>query len=140
MLDCLVIHNVKWPNNVLIQRGLNSLVLSDLFDENEKIAIFHWKVDFNDLWWINGSLWYIFRQNRIFWTLFYYRDQCVQLRTSSLHIIVLLYDSPTEIPNFYKSFKKIIKLFWIEICCDWLKYLLKVEISVVLFFRPTVLR
>jgi hypothetical protein len=28
------------------------------FDENEKIVIFLLKVDFNDLWWINGSLWY----------------------------------------------------------------------------------
>ena len=33
-----------------------------LFDENEKIVIFHTKVDFNDLWWINGSLWYKFNQ------------------------------------------------------------------------------
>ena len=47
-----------------------------LLDENEKKAIFCTKVDFNDLWWINGRVWYIFRQNLIFWTLFCYWDHC----------------------------------------------------------------
>ena len=52
-----VIHKVKQTKNCS-------------FYKNEKIANFQTKVDFNDLRWINGSLWYIFQQNLIFWQFF----------------------------------------------------------------------
>ena len=52
----------------------------------KKIAIFHTKVDFSDLWWENGSNWYILRQNLIFWTLFYYWHHCAWWGSNIVHL------------------------------------------------------
>ena len=45
----------------------------------KKIDIFHTKVNFNDLLWINWSPWYIFRQNLIFWTISYNPNHCARV-------------------------------------------------------------
>ena len=67
--NCFAVFDKKYH---LVQHN-NLIILVAL---KPQIAIFHTKVDFNDLWKTNECPCYIFRTELIFWTIFWYLDDC----------------------------------------------------------------